>query len=323
MTTPIMNVLDIAQQPPFVVGWQELEKFHRAITALYEQQTKADREAFLLDDCMSLILMHKMFGGTPKAKIQIIERNEQIQGSIEEIARMLLSVADSLNTRLPESFVEQCRNSTNESTNRFYEIIREAYFTPAWKMQNKPDGDTRGTGMGNGAPTASETPPAAKETPKVAVLQPYTPKPVGRPKAKFEKAIADTYKDKTDIIQEHTGTALASMTDPKAVIALFVVYLQKGILKKCPTYWQTLRLLGIEAEENTDKEKLCPFGMHQQYDKQRKMYFDENDSYKSLNDTDSKQKDEISSFIQDATTIYNELLAKLIQEPTEQARQGA
>ena len=84
-----------------------------------------------------------------------------------------------------------------------------------------------------------------------------------------------------------------------------------------------MRLLGIEAEENTEKETLCPFGMHQQYDRQRKIYFDENDSYMSLNNIDRKQDNEISSFIQDATTIYNGLLAKLIQEPTEQARQGA
>lgn len=321
MTTPIMNVLDIAQQPPFVVGWQELEKFHRAITALYEQQTKADREAFLLDDCMSLILRHKMFGGTPKAKIQIIERNEQIQGSIEEIARMLLSVADSLNTRLPESFVEQCRNSTNESTNRFYEIIREAYFTPAWKTPNKPDGNARGTGMGSNAPTTSETPPAAKETPKVAVLQPYAQKPQGRTAGLFAETIANTYKGKADIIQEHTGNALASMTDPKAVIALFIVYFRKGILKKMPTYWEAMRLLDIKGGTNREKAKLCPFGSYQGYDRNSRIYFAEDNL--SLNETDNKQDNEISSFIQEANSIYIALLAKLNQEPTEQARQGA
>lgn len=141
MTTPIMKVLDIAQQPPFVVGCQELDKFHRAVTALYEQQTKEDREAFLIDDCLSLILRHRMFGGTPQAKIQIIERNEQIQGCIEDIARLLLSIAGNLNTRLPESFIEQCRNSTEQSASRFYEIIREAYITPAWKAQNENDND--------------------------------------------------------------------------------------------------------------------------------------------------------------------------------------
>ena len=170
-----------------------------------------------------------MFGGTPQAKIQIIERNEQIQGSIEEIARLLLSVADSLNTRLPDSFIEQCRNSTEESASRFYEIISEAYITPAWKADNKADSDTKGIGMDNNTTVNPETPPATQETPKTMAI--YTPKPVGRPTGEFAKTIANNYQDKAAIIQEHTGTALASMTDPKAVIALFVVYLQKEILK--------------------------------------------------------------------------------------------
>lgn len=321
MTTPIMSVLDTAQQPPFVVGWQELDRFCRAITSLYEQQTKDDREAFLTDDCLSLILRHRMYGGTPKAKIQIIERNEQIQGSIEEIARLLLSVADSLNIRLPKSFIEQCRNSTEESTRRFYEIIREAYITPAWKVQKEADSGTNCTGMGSNATTKPETPPAAQGNPKTIAI--YTPNPVGRQAGKFAKTIADTYQGKADIIQEHTGTALASMTDPKAVIALFVVYFKNGILKQCPTYWQTLRLLGIEVKKDTDKEKLCPFGKHQQYDIQRKIYFDKNNSYLSLNYIDSKQDNEISSFVIEAEREVKTLLSKLNPQPQKETRQGA
>lgn len=175
MTTPIMNVLDIAQQPPFVVGWQELDKFHRAITALYEQQTKEDREAFLIDDCKTLVLRLKMFGGTPQTNIQLIDRNEQIQGSIEEIARLLLSVARDLNTHLPESFVEQCRNSTDENTSRFYGIISEVYITPARKTDNKADSGTKGAKMGSNATTQPETPPSKKTRPR------------GRPQKEFEE----------------------------------------------------------------------------------------------------------------------------------------
>lgn len=160
MTTPIINALDVAQQPPFVIGWQELDKFHKAITALYEQQTKSDREAMLLDDCLSLILRHRMATG-----IGIFERNEKIQGSIEEIARLLLSVADGLNTRLPETFIGQCRNSTEESASRFYKIIAEAYKTPTWKKpQENATSGTNGTGIDSNATTTPQTPPAGKET---------------------------------------------------------------------------------------------------------------------------------------------------------------
>lgn len=329
MTTPIMKALDIAQQPPYILGWQELDIFIRDITAIYEQQTHNDREAYLIDDCVSLILRHRMAkvdgeNMTNNSPVRLYpNRSEKdlknIQGCIEEIARLLLRVTDSLNTRLPESFIEQCRNSTEESASKFYEIIRRAYITPEWKTKNKADSGTKDKWMGNNTTADTETPPAAKEMPQLAI---YTPKSVGRPKKDFTETIANDYKEKADIIQEHTKNALASMTDPKAVIALFVVYFWNGILKQCPTYSQTITLLGIEAEENTDKEKLCPFGKHQQYDRQKKIYFDKDNSYLSLNDTDSKQNNEISSFIENATIIYN-LLAKLIQEPTEQARQGA
>ena len=118
MTTPIMNVLDIAQQPPFVVGSQDLDRFTRAITALYEQQSKTDREAMLTDDCLSLIMRHRLAGGFKQ-----FEPNKKLQYSIEIIAALLLSVANGLNTRLPDSFIEQCRNSTDEATSRFYKII--------------------------------------------------------------------------------------------------------------------------------------------------------------------------------------------------------
>lgn len=189
------------------------------------------------------------------------------------------------------------------------------------QAQNKADSSKKGTG--NNTTANPETPPATQKTPKVAALQPYTPKPVGRTAGLFAETIANTYKDKAEIIQEHTGTALASMTDPKAVIALFVVYFQKGILKQSPTYWQALRLLDIEAEKDTDKEKLCPFGMHQQYDIQRKIYFDKNNSYLSLNDTDSKQDNEISSFVIDAEREVKTLLSVLNPQPQQEARKGA
>lgn len=162
MTTPIMNVLDIAQQPPFVVGSQDCDRFTRAITALYEQQTKADREAMLLDDYISLLFRHRMATG-----IGIFERNEKIQGSIEVIAGLLLSIADGLNTRLPDSFIKQCQESTEESASRFYQIIAGAYITPTWKKpQENAHSDTDSEGMGNNTPNGSETPPAGKETPK-------------------------------------------------------------------------------------------------------------------------------------------------------------
>ena len=305
MTTPIINALDVAQQPPFVIGWQELDKFHRAIAALYEQQTKSDREAMLLDDCLSLILRHRMASG-----IGIFERNEKIQGCIEEIARLLLSVADGLNTRLPETFIGQCRNSTEESASRFYQVIAEAYITPDWKEpQKNAHSDTDSEGMGNNTPNGSETPPAGKETPKIAVMHPFIPKPVGRPLEPFAKTIADKYTEsERATIEEYIKRELQAMTDPKAVIAMFVVCFSNKIIKQCPSYQQALSLIDIEGVgDREEKEKLCPFKQHQQYNRERNVYFDRDNNYLSLNETNIKQDNQISRFVLEAEQKLKDL----------------
>lgn len=315
MTTPIMNVLDIAQQPPFVVGLQDCDRFTIAITALYEQQTKSDREAMLLDDYMSLLLRHRMATG-----IGMFERNEKIQESIEVIASLLLSIADGLNTRLPDSFIKQCKESTEESASRFYKIIAEAYITPTWKKtQKNAHSGTNGTEIGSNATTTPQTPPAGKETPQIAVLRPYTPKRKGRTAIPFAETIADkdssekeyTAKQKA-IIESNIKTALANMTDPKAVIALFVVYFKNGILKQCPKYSQALSLIDIEGlKDPNEKQKHCPFGMHQRYGKLRNIYFEKDNNYLSLNETDIKQNNEISPFVIEAEKKLKDLQAAL------------
>lgn len=192
--------------------------------------------------------------------------------------------------------------------------------TPA-QAQKKADSSATDTGMSNNATTPPQTPPATQETPQFSILPPYKPEPKGRKAGLFAKTIADPYKDKADIIQEHTKTALANMTDPKAVIALFIVYFRNGILKQCPTYWEALRLLGIEADTDREKAKHCPFGSYQGYDRVRPLYFAIGN--RSLNETIIEQDNDISSFIKAANSTYTALLAKLNQTHEEQARQGA
>ena len=252
MTTPIMNVLDIIQQPPFVVGWQELDKFHRAIASLYEQQTKDDREAFLVDDYLSLILRHRMFGGTPQAKIQIIERNEQIQDSIEEIAKVLLSVARDLNTRLPDSFIEQCQKSSIQ----FYEIIRDVYITPAWKADNKTNSSTKSIGMGNNATENLETPPATKEMPQAASTQTLV---VKRPRGRVKKEFEDFFHKSDDA--EKMIPILQELLDGKFgrdAARIIVACYKGGWIKEQPTAASIVRKFGI-ADSGLKEHFKCHF----------------------------------------------------------------
>lgn len=116
MTTPVMNILDLAQQP-LVLSAEDLDKFARDITALYERQTKESRDVFLLNDFKSLILRHEMAKGFEKA-----------QFNIENIIMLLLFQANELNSRLPDPNIEHYKQlHLNFPENRLYQVIAEAY----------------------------------------------------------------------------------------------------------------------------------------------------------------------------------------------------
>lgn len=114
MTSPIKDILEIGLTRPYIVSWSELDKFQRAITSLYEQSTKEDRQSLLIDDVRTILS-------------NTILVDNQIPFCIEQITTLLLHVADGLNTRLPESFIKEIQNSTNNRTRQLYKIIRETY----------------------------------------------------------------------------------------------------------------------------------------------------------------------------------------------------
>ncbi len=190
--------------------------------------------------------------------------------------------------------------------------------TPA-QAQNKADGSTKGTGMGNSTTANPETPPAAQETPKVAVLQPYTPNPVGRPtEDNFVDTIADKYtiQGKADLIQEKLQRAISEMTEPMAIFALFVECFNKDILKQCPNHKQALSLIEDIAMREAYKR--------QWHNKQRNIYFDKDEAYLYLNETDSEQNNAINKYILQARPTVEKLLL-LLEPPTtkKKGRKGA
>lgn len=233
MTTPIMNILDIAQQPPYVVSWSELEKFQRAISSLYEQQTKEDREAFLIDDYISLILRHRL-------------SINQIQSCIENVARLLLSVADGLNTRLPESIIKKCQNSTNNSTRQLYEIIRETYNIPSRMTQFTDDGCIIST----------ETPPATKEPPQKVNRK------RGRPLKNFE----DFFNSKEEAEKIIPILRELIMDKSGRDVARFIAACVKGGWMTEPTSASVEREFGI-SEKGLNE----PFRCHFRKDEAEKM----------------------------------------------------
>lgn len=190
--------------------------------------------------------------------------------------------------------------------------------TPA-QAQNKANNSTKGTGMGNNTTANPETPPATQETPKVAVLQPYTPNPVGRPtEDNFADTIADKYtiQGKADMIQEKLQRAISGMTEPMAIFALFVECFNKDILKQCPNHKQALSLIEDVAMREAYKR--------QWHNKQRNIYFDKDEAYLYLNETDSEQDNAINIYILQARPTVDKLLLLLEPPATKKkARKGA
>jgi hypothetical protein len=240
--------------------------------------------------------------------------------AMSEIRNMvcgLIACARQYGTRLPESELQKHGYDSVLFTNKsFAEFVRDLY-EPTQRTK-KPTSDTNGMEMGSNTTNGTETPQTPQKGANVAIMQPYAKKPVGRPANTFGDTIAAKYKEHVEIIQEYARNELQSLNAPNAVVALFIAYRRKDILKQCPSYSATLRLLGIK------EETLCPFGKHQNYNPLRKKYFNKEDGFASLNETDSTQDGETSKYIQQAMEKAEALLKKL-EPPTEQkeALQGA
>ena len=239
---------------------------------------------------------------------------------LEIIHKEAVAISNGEFGRIPKEALTDVRQPLfakvlNNAGNMWVEIQRYWEWAETTK---KPTSDTNGMAMGSNATNGTKTPQTEQKGANVAIMRPYTQKPVGRPANTFGDTIAAKYIEHGEIIQEYTRNELQSLNSPNAVLALFIAYRRKDILKQCPSYWATLRLLGIEAET------LCPFGKHYNYDDLRKKYFNEKDNYASLNESDSTQNEETKDLMQQAMEKAEALLKKL-EPPTEQkeALQGA
>ena len=240
---------------------------------------------------------------------------------LEIIHKEAVAISNGEFDRIPKEALTDVRQPLfakvlNNAGNMWVEIQRYWEWVETAK---KPTSDTNGMEMGSNTTNGTKTPQTAQKGANVAIMRPYTHKKPGRPKNIFGDTIAAKYKKHVELIQEYTRNELQSLNAPNAVVALFIAYRRKDILKQCPSYWATLRLLGIEAKTNKEAETLCPFGGHHNYDGLRKKYFNKEDGFASLNETDSTQ-DGMQQAMEKA-----EALLKKLEPPTEQkeALQGA
>jgi len=113
MTTPIMDILDLAQHSH--LNHEALEDFERNITALYNRQQKEDRDVFFLNDFKHLIIRYTMNDDLVKSRIVFVISN-------------LLLIAKGLGCRLPDGQIEYYRRQNSEHPdNLLFHVIAEVY----------------------------------------------------------------------------------------------------------------------------------------------------------------------------------------------------
>lgn len=292
-------MLERRETPP---THEDVQAHALRITDIYN-----DRKADLLtlqNDLFELVSESKIFERLGAAK--------HTMPDFEEAIMILIMTATDWGLFLPETEVQRYEKVSLNVIQNLADYIRETY--SHHQMQHGTPTPHQQTTMVEASQMMPQKSPQAalKPHPQTTTHQPQT-NSVGRPIKGFAETIADKYttrdNNKAEIIKQHIGTALQSMTDPKAVIALLIECFENDILKQCPSYPQVLEIVGTV-------EAYCPFGKHQPYGVQKNIYFDKEKAYMSLNKTTSIQNNEISKYRLEAEKIVTDLLASL-EPPTE------
>ena len=292
-------MLERRETPP---THEDVQAHALRITDIYN-----DRKADLLtlqNDLFELVSESKIFERLGAAK--------HTMPDFEEAIMILIMTATDWGLFLPETEVQRYEKVSLNVIQNLADYIRETY--SHHQMQHGTPTPHQQTTMVEASQMMPQKSPqaASKPQPLTTTHQPQTNR-VGRPIKGFAETIEDKYttkdNDKADIIKQHIGTALQSMTAPKAVIALLIECFENDILKQCPSYPQVLEIVGTV-------EAYCPFGKHQPYGVQKNIYFDKEKAYMSLNKTTSIQNNEISKYRLEAEKTVTDLLASL-EPPTE------
>ena len=319
MRKEIIDFLEDAKKTPKELPHIDYNRHLLAMLEIY-RRIDIDRPNVLAQDCFMLLSTYRHY------KISFESGTDFMRfgmSAIEMMVSLLISATDQY-TQLPDSAINELglypfMDGTFGDYMRQHYRAKEIHEQEIAQAQNKANNSTKGTGMGNNTTANPETPPATQKTPKVAVLQPYTPNPVGRPtEDNFADTIADKYtiQGKADMIQGELKKAILGMTEPMAIFALFVECFNKEILKQCPNHKQALSLI-----ENEEMQKAYYRQFHNDL---RKTYFDTESKYYELAETDIIQDNAISKYILQAEPTVKDLLL-LLEPPTtkKKARKGA
>ena len=162
---PIQDFLNKITEPPYSLTYEERYQFLQAVIEVYQQTTNREREDFLINDTLDLMLPYS-------EELKDIQKWNDSQDAhyctlheIEYMVRGLISAACQYGVRLPESDLRQ--HGYEELYFRFTESLSFAgYVRSTYESYDKRKtlhSGTNAAGRGNDATTPSGTPTGAQE----------------------------------------------------------------------------------------------------------------------------------------------------------------
>ena len=182
---PIQDFLNKITEPPYSLTYEEQYQFLQAIIEVYQQTTNREREDFLINDTLDLMLPYS-------EELKDIQNWHDLQDAhycavkeIENMAICLIHSACNYGVRLPESDLKQHGYENLEfiGADSFAAFVRDTY--KWYDIRKTLHSGTNAAGRGNDAPAPSGTPTGAQEVRK-------KPGKRGRPQKEFAEFFNDS-----------------------------------------------------------------------------------------------------------------------------------
>jgi hypothetical protein len=164
MRKEIIDFLEDAKKTPKELPHIDYNRHLLAMLEIY-RRIDIDRPNVLAQDCFMLLSTYRRY------KISFESGTDFMRfgmSAIEMMVSLLISATDQY-TQLPDSAINELglypfMDGTFGDYIRQHNRAKEIHEQEIAQAQNKADGSTKGTGMGNNTTANPETPPAAQET---------------------------------------------------------------------------------------------------------------------------------------------------------------
>ena len=160
---PIQDFLNKITEPPYSLTYEERYQFLQAIIEVYQQTTNREREDFLINDTLDLMLPYSEELKNIQNWCDLQDAHCCAVKEIENMAICLIRSACNYGVRLPESDLKQHGYENLEfiGADSFAAFVRDAY--KWYDIRKTLHSGTNAAGRGNDTAAPSGTPTGAQE----------------------------------------------------------------------------------------------------------------------------------------------------------------